>query len=87
MPKFTYPIVFIFNEIDGRYNGFVPDLSIFSEGEKVEDVYSFAEELVEKYFELALEHDIDFPEPSSLEDVANKWQGFKVSLLTANIKQ
>jgi len=85
MPKFTYPIVFLFNEETGRYNGCVPDLYLFAEDEKLEGVYAEAEDLVHEYFRLATKHEIDFPSASSLESVAEKWVGYKVSLLTANI--
>ena len=85
MPKFTYPIVFVFNEESGQYNGYIPDLTIFADGDKLEEVYARAEDLIHEYFRLATKHDIDFPSPSSLEDIASKWTGYKVSLLTANI--
>ncbi|MCL2570394.1 MAG: type II toxin-antitoxin system HicB family antitoxin [Firmicutes bacterium] len=86
MPKFTYPIVFIYNQEEEKYNGFIPDLSIFAEGEKMEDVYASAEDLIHQYFGLALKHDLDFPAPSTLEEISSKWEGFKISLLTATIK-
>lgn len=85
MPKFTYPIVFVFNETEAIYNGFIPDLVIFADGEKLEDVYARAEDLIYKYFLLATHHDIEFPPPSSLEEITKKWEGYKVSLITANL--
>jgi len=85
MPKFTYPIVFILHEDSGLYNGFIPDLGLFLHGEKLEDVYSDAEEKMYGYFEIAGKHNIECPAPSSLEDITAKWKGFKVSLLTARL--
>ncbi|MCL2755496.1 MAG: type II toxin-antitoxin system HicB family antitoxin [Firmicutes bacterium] len=85
MPKFTYPIVFILNEETGAYNGFMPDLLIYAIGETLEDVYAEAEYKMHVYFKIALREEIDFPEPTSLEDVSAKWKGYKVSLLTANL--
>jgi len=83
MPKFTYPIVFILNPDTGWYNGYVPDLAVFSEGEKLEDVYAEAEELMLAYLTLAVKYDADIPAPSSLEEISAKWAGYKVSLISA----
>ena len=85
MPKYTYPIVFILNEETGNYNGYIPDLAIFAEGEKLESVYAEAEEIIHNYFRLAAKHNVEIPGPTSLEDIAKKWKGFKISLITANI--
>lgn len=83
MPKFTYPIVFILNPDTNWYNGYVPDLAVFSEGEKLEDVYAEAEELMLAYLTLATKYDAEIPTPSSLEEVSTKWAGYKVSLVSA----
>jgi len=85
VPKFTYPIVFILNPETGVYNGFVPDLLIFAEGEKLEEVYERAGEILQKFFELQQKYDEEVPGPSSLDEISTKWAGYKVSLLTANV--
>lgn len=85
MPKFTYPMVFVMNEESGLYNGYIPDLTLYCEGETVESVYAVAEELIEYYFQLAEKHDTEVPTPSSLDIISDKWKGYKVSLITANI--
>ena len=85
MPKFTYPIVFIFNEEAGVYNGYIPDLCIFSIGNTLEEVYAEAEEKMQEYFKLCTLHDFEFNPPSTLDEVSKKWKGYKVSLLTANV--
>ena len=85
MPKFTYPIIFILNPDTNHYNGYIPDLALFCEGEKLEEVYSEAEYLIHKYFTLALKYNVETPGPSTLEEVSNKWKGYKVSLITANV--
>ena len=86
MPKFTYPMVFIFNEETELYNGFIPDLMLYCEGNTIEAVYACAEELIGYYFQLATKHDTEIPAPSTLADTATKWDGYKVSLITADIK-
>ena len=86
MPKFTYPMVFIFNEETGLYNGYIPDLTLYCEGEVLESVYACAEELIKYYFQLATKYDTYIPQPSTLESVSAKWEGYKVSLITADIK-
>ena len=86
MPKYTYPIIFILNEETKHHNGYIPDLAIFAEGKSPEDVYSDMEEILKNYFALAIKYDADIPVPSSLEQVTKKWPGYKVSLITAEIK-
>ena len=86
MPKFTYPIVFILNPDTGWYNGYVPDLAVFSEGEQLEDVYAEAEELMLAYLTLATKYDAEIPTPTSLEEISKKWEGYKVSLISVTTK-
>lgn len=83
--KFTYPMVFIFNEDAGLYNGYIPDLTLYCEGETLESVYSCAEELIKYYFELATKYDTEVPTPSTMESISEKWTGYKVSLISADI--
>ena len=85
MPKFTYPIVFILNPETGAYNGFIPDLLIFAEGEQLEEVYENAGEILQKFFELQQKYNKEVPPPSTLEETIAKWEGYKVSLVTANV--
>ncbi len=84
--KFTYPMVFILNEETGLYNGYIPDLTLYCEGETLESVYAGAEDLIQYYFKLATKHQTEIPEASALETIADKWSGYKVSLITANAK-
>ena len=83
--KFTYPMVFIFNEDENIYNGYIPDLTLYCEGETLESVYSCAEELIKYYFELAVKYDTEVPSPTTMDAVSGKWSGYKVSLITADI--
>ncbi|MDR0975805.1 MAG: type II toxin-antitoxin system HicB family antitoxin [Christensenellaceae bacterium] len=85
MVKFTYPIVFIFNEETGQYNGYIPDLALYCDGETLEKTYANAEELLEYYLLLAYKHDTEIPLPSTLDDIIKKWVGYKASLITASI--
>lgn len=78
-------MVFIFNEDENIYNGYIPDLTLYCEGETLESVYSCAEELIKYYFELAVKYDTEVPSPSSMEAVSGKWSGYKVSLITADV--
>lgn len=80
-------MVFIFNEDENIYNGYIPDLTLYCEGETLESVYSCAEELIKYYFELAVKYDTEVPSPSSMEAVSAKWSGYKVSLITADIPE
>jgi len=77
--------VFIFNEEAGVYNGYIPDLCIYAAGNTLEEVYADAEDLMGQFFTLCLAHEIDFNTPSTLEEVTDKWVGYKVSLLTAKV--
>ena len=78
-------MVFIFNEDENIYNGYIPDLTLYCEGETLESVYSCAEEVIKYYFELATNYDTEVATPSTLEEITKKWTGYKVSLITANI--
>ena len=86
MKTYTYPIVFILNEESKMYNGYIPDLAIFAEGQTLEEVIKEAQKLMTKFFELVLKYDTDVPDPTSLEDTYAKWKGYKVMYVTANIK-
>lgn len=83
--RFTYPMVFIFNEDENIYNGYIPDLTLYCEGETLESVYACAEELIKYYFELATKYDTEVTTPSTLEEISKKWTGYKVSLITAEV--
>ena len=78
-------MVFIFNEDENISNGYIPDLTLYCEGETLESVYSCAEELIKYYFELAVKYDTEVPSPSTMDAVSGKWSGYKVSLITADI--
>ena len=83
MPKFTYPVIFVHNEKVDAYNALVPDLGLFAIGDTMEDAYSAAEDMLQRYFKIALQEGFDYRTPTSLEDVSKKWKQYKVSLLTA----
>ncbi|MCQ2381709.1 MAG: type II toxin-antitoxin system HicB family antitoxin [Clostridia bacterium] len=78
-------MVFIYNEDENIYNGYIPDLTLYCEGETLESVYACAEELIKYYVELATKYDTEVATPSTLEDISKKWVGYKVSLITANV--
>ena len=84
--SYTYPIVFIRNEQTKRYNGFIPDLVVFAEGETMEEVITEAQKIMTRYFELALKYGTEIPSATSLEETYEKWTGYKVMYITANIK-
>ena len=85
MPKFTYPIVFIFNETEEWYHGYLPDLGLYTNGAQLEDVYGDAEETLKDYFKILTQEGFEVPQATSLEDISKKWKGYKVSLMTANL--
>jgi predicted RNase H-like HicB family nuclease len=86
MPAFTYPMVFILNEETGLYNGYIPDLTLYCDGETLEAVYAAARELINYYFDLATKYNTEIPTPSTLDETSRKWTGYKVSLITAVTK-
>ena len=83
MPKFTYPVVFILNSGTDEYFGFIPDLGILARADKLEDAYAQAESELFEYFKIAVQDDMLYPPPSSLGETIKKWDGYKVSLLSA----
>jgi len=68
------------------YNGFIPDLAIGAEGATLEDVIAHAQTLIAKFFELAIKYNTDVPTPSTLEQTYDKWKGYKVMYVTANVE-
>ena len=86
MPKYTYPVIFILNEETRYHNGYIPDLAIFAEGQTPEEVYAEMEIILKNFMYLSTKYNTEIPEPSTLEQVTNKWPGYKVSLISAEIK-
>jgi len=86
MPKYTYPIIFILNEETGQHNGYIPDLAIFAEGATPEDVYAEMEGILKNFMHLSNKYNTEIPEPSTLDATTKKWPGYKVSLISAEIK-
>ena len=84
--SYTYPIVFILNRETGMYNGYIPDLAIATEGKTLEDVIAHAQTLIAKFFDLAIKYKTDVPEASTLEATYEKWKGYKVMYVTANVE-
>jgi len=86
MPKFTYPVVFIFNEATQQHNGYLPDLNIRGVGDSPEDVYAGLEDTLKNYMKISGKYNLEIPEPSKFDDIVNKWPGYKVSLISADVK-
>lgn len=86
MRTYTYPIVFVLNRETNMYNGYIPDLAIATQGQTMEEVVADAQDLLTKFFQLALKYNSDFPEPSSLEATYEKWKGYRVMYVTATVK-
>ena len=81
MTKLIYPIVFVFNKDTSQYNGYIPDLSIVSEGVTLQEALSEAKELAKNYFILAKKYAIKPEKPSSKEVTASKWPGYEISTI------
>jgi len=86
MPKLTYPIVFVFNEETKCHNGYIPDLAIFADGQTPEDVYAEMETILKNFLHLSIKYNTDIPAPRTLDEVVMKWPGFKVSLISAEVR-
>ena len=82
--KFTYPVVFILNEETKYYNGYIPDLAIFAEGQTPEEVYGELEIIITNFAHLAKKYNTEVPEPSTLDEIVKKWPRYKVSLISAS---
>ena len=86
MHKFTYPVVFIFNEETKQHNGYIPDLAICALGQNSEDVYAEMEIILRNFVYLSEKYSVEIPSPSTLDETVAKWPGYKVSLISAEIK-
>ena len=67
------------------YNGYIPDLAIVAEGATLEETIADAQGYMGKFFELVVKYNTDVPEPTSLEKTYEKWRGYKVMYVTANV--
>jgi len=79
-----YYLVSILNEETSLWNGYVPDLILYSEGNDLESVLGCAEELCKYYFELAKKYNSEIPTPSSFEKIRNKWKRYEISAIVIN---
>ena len=86
MKSYTYPIVFILNDETKMYNGYIPDLAIVAEGKTLEEAIQDAQSLMTKFFQLVVKYNTTVPPPTSLESTYEKWKGYKVMYVTANVK-
>jgi predicted RNase H-like HicB family nuclease len=86
MATYTYPIVFILNRETGLYNGYLPDLAIAAEGKTLEETIARAQDKLKHFFELAIKFENEVPTPSPLDQIINKWKGYKVMVVTAAVK-
>jgi len=86
MLKFTFPVIFIFNEETQQHNGYIPDLALFTEGHSPEEVYAEMELILKNLIHLSIKYSIEIPEPSTLNETVKKWPGYKVSLISAEVK-
>jgi predicted RNase H-like HicB family nuclease len=68
------------------YNGFIPDLAIAAEGASLEETIARAQDLLKRFFDLAIKYNTDVPDPSTLEATYEKWKGYKVMYVTATVK-
>ncbi|MCL2771540.1 MAG: type II toxin-antitoxin system HicB family antitoxin [Firmicutes bacterium] len=85
MKEIEYPIVFILNPETHQFNGYIPDLAIACEGETIEETLQAAEELVARFFELSKKYEIEVPEPSAIEHIKSKWNGYQVASVKVKI--
>lgn len=52
----------------------------------MDTVIAEAQGLIAKFFEIALKYQTDIPRESTLESTYEKWQGYKVMYVTANVQ-
>lgn len=82
MKQFLYPAIFF--EFDDEYKVIFPDLAISTEGVSFEDAYMFAKDLLRVYFVYALKYDLEYPLPSTYEEIkAKSKKGEMVALVDA----
>lgn len=70
MKQFLYPAVIF--RFEDEYRVIFPDLAISTEGSSYEDAYMFAKDLLRVYFVYALKYDLEYPLPSTYEEMKRK---------------
>ena len=80
--NYEYPVVFIKNEESGIFNAFVPDLFVFAESKTQKQATIEVKMIAKKFLQMAKKYQTEIPIPSTIEDVENKWKGWKVSLMS-----
>lgn len=67
MIQYLYPAIFF--HIEDEYRVIFPDLDISTDGKTFEEAYMFAKDLLRVYFVYIMKHDLDYNNPSSIEDI------------------
>lgn len=85
MKKFVYPAVFYYDNETKTYCAAINDLSLFIEGDTVEEAHENASAALKIYISTSLKYGDDIPEPSSFDDVMEQYSKHIVLLVECNL--
>lgn len=84
MKRFIYPAVFYYDEATKTYCAAINDLSLYKDGDTVEDAHVNITEMLEVYINTAIKYEMELPEPSSFDEVVEKHPKNMVMLVEYN---
>lgn len=73
MKNFTYPAVIFSDQETGSSVIAIYDLSLFTEGESVEEAHASMESLLAAHMSYALKHGLTFNEPTPFKDLVKDY--------------
>ena len=72
MKRFVYPAVFYYDQATKAYCAAMKDLSLYIDGDTVEDAHVNIAEMLESYIKTALKYEMELPEPSSFDKMVEE---------------
>ena len=85
MKDFVYPAVVNYSESEQVFTMFFPDLSIVTDGDNVEEVYSRGKSYLNRYIELVVKNDLEINEPSTYADITKKYPNDLIILVECKL--
>ena len=78
--QYLYPAIFVKDE-DDAYQVIFPDLDIFTDGVNLSEAYLAAKELLRVYFSYVHKYEIEYNNPTKLEELSKRCKENETVLL------
>lgn len=85
MQKFVYPAVVYHDAMSNSYVMSIEDLYIVCSGDTVEDAHRNVQDSLNRYIKGTIQYGLDFVEPTSFNEVRQKYPKHLVMLVECNV--